>query len=339
MPHVSRAVLAALLISALPGCSAFEVLTFRAAENSGHVENQKVVVEYVRPSTKLEDTTGMSVAAESDEFFRSGVPDGMLARCGRGRAEDVVPSYERGAYGPFLIAAGTLGVDFVTWLVDERRGRLREDAMHGYGGKLVATSMRLDPQGSPETGFKTECVFLVRDAGEERAAVLAFALHRYGVTDEQGRESGEHAALAFAPAYVRIDRAGAETAAVSEGSPTIDLTGTLTVVAARQGSDGRAVETVTETPFSLTGIEIGTAYVNPDFADVAAAGEGAKPLKAGRGPLFAPLSGPRTVGALSVSVVERGTAASFEDASSFEKAVANALKGAVGSTISARLAE
>lgn len=334
---------AASSLLAASGCSALDVLTFDAAKNTGIVKNQTFVVSYVRPLRKNEEGPDLEERPEARDLFAAKIPEGVLNRCG---IEPPMQMFAAGAVAlPFVMAIGQMAFDAIGGAIDSRREKLKKAAEGKYDAVAITETMLLRKEPFRKTGT-TECVVSRRFAGNDKknpAMVMVHAVKRFAPKDLSGNGPANATGLTFTPAYLRVDRAAAQTEKVSKGRPKINVTGSLSVAAIQPDAKtgGKRVELVATSPFSFSGVELGVAYINPAFVEdrFDFTPDGTKKLEVPHGPLFVPLRDVPAVGTVSVAIVERGSAAGLDDASAVEKAMRASIRSAIGKSMEAAFKE
>ena len=340
-------ILAVLTASAaLSGCGLLDPLTFSADENSGIENDQTVHIAYVNSTMRL-------IRQGSQTDLATELPP-LCAEVGCLRAgelpsqvEDLCMSPVRtpppsaaelavaSAAVPFIVAGGQAAFDAIVGAIDSRRAEIRKAAVRAYGTTQVVNNLAL---GS----FAGECVIVWRRAAGETAMVSVYLIERHN-PESNGRTAG----LTMTPLYLRVDQAAAETRRNGTERGMINLNQTITIAAVQVNpvTNVTSVEPISTSPFSYSGIGLrngqedrGVGYINlSKIPDGLSPGgdeqEVRRPLVAPRGPIFVPLRDNRTVGSISVAVVERGSEANLDDVSATEKATRASIRGAIGSSI------
>ena len=144
-------------------------------------------------------------------------------------------------------------------------------------------------------------------------------------------------------AFLRVTHAAAQTAAVEKGNPIIKFTQSLALAAIQphpSGSGAKVVALASEASFRLSKVELGQGYINRRLPGLDAnADKNLLDLDVAAGPLFSRLTTEKALASLAVNIIERGSAADFDDISAAEKSLREALRDAIGEELESRLGE
>ncbi len=330
-----RLLTTAILPAAVSGCGSLAVLQFKADENSGVTADQTVHVAYVNPIfvSNVKSEAEACKNLECFDFKKAKIPDEIERLCTEMLKKPMIPALAI----PFIVAAGQAAFDVIVGAIDARREKLKKAAVREYGATALANDLSL---GSMDR----ECVIVQRKSAGEPAMVLVSFIDQH-----VPEGSSVVAGLTMTPVYLRVDKAAAQTGKQRNGRSKINLSQTITIAAVQSDpkTNVNSVKLITTSPFSYSGIEIGTKtklgteYVNPKYVpkEFDFSPDTRKELNVAHGPLFVPLRNAPAVGTISVAVVERGSAAALDDVSAIEKAIRASIRGAIGSSVKEALKE